>query len=79
MTLERSDLLLRQEETMNILNNCQNFTPQYLLNYFLKYRNDSDCVYIFDNLPEKLQKTIDDMAAEEVKVKDGMIEENDKS
>jgi len=29
-------------------------------------------------LPEKLQKTIDDMASEEVKVKDGMIEENDK-
>jgi len=70
--------LLRQEETMHILNNYQNFTPQYILNYFLKYRNDSDCIYIFDNLPEKLQKTIDDMAAEEVKVKDEMIEENDK-
>ncbi len=32
--------LLRQKETMHILNNYQNFTPQELLNYFLKYRND---------------------------------------
>jgi hypothetical protein len=29
-----------------------------------------DCIYIFDNLPKDLQKTADDLAFEEVKMKD---------
>jgi uncharacterized protein YdcH (DUF465 family) len=40
----------------------------------MQHHNDSDCIYIFNNLPKDLQKTIDDLAAEEVKVKDKMIE-----
>ena len=56
--------LLRQEETMHILNNYQNFTPQELLDHFFKNNNDSDCIYIFDNLPQDLQKELDDMAGE---------------
>jgi len=56
--------LLRQEETMHILNNYQNFTHQELLNHFFRNNNDSDCIYIFDNLPQDLQKELDDMAGE---------------
>jgi hypothetical protein len=56
--------LLRQEETMHILNNYQNFTPQELLDHFVRNGNDSDCIYIFDNLPQDLQKELDDMAGE---------------
>ena len=64
MTLERSDLLLRQEETMHILNNYQTFTHQELLDHFFRNNNDSDCIYIFDNLPQDLQKKLDDIAGE---------------
>jgi predicted glycosyltransferase len=56
--------LLRQEETMHILNNYQTFTHQELLNHFFRNNNDSDCIYIFDNLPQDLQKELDDMAGE---------------
>lgn len=56
--------LLRQEETMHILNNYQNFTHQKLLDHFFRNNNDSDCIYIFDNLPQDLQKELDDMAGE---------------
>jgi len=87
--------LLRQEETMHILNNYQNFTHQEgaerrsalgaLLDHFVKNGNDSDCIYIFDNLPQDLQKELDDMAGEISKQnqiliieKDKMIEENEK-
>jgi hypothetical protein len=66
--------LIREEETKYVLNNYQSMTPQYLLDYFMQHKNDSDCIYIFNNLPKDLQKTIDDLAAEEVKVKDKMIE-----
>jgi beta-glucosidase-like glycosyl hydrolase len=56
--------LLRQEETMHILNNYQNFTHQELLDHFFKNNNDSDCIYIFDNLPQDLQKKLDELAGE---------------
>ena len=56
--------LLRQKETMHILNNYQTFTHQELLDHFVRNGNDSDCIYIFDNLPQDLQKELDDMAGE---------------
>jgi peptidoglycan hydrolase CwlO-like protein len=71
--------LIREEETKYILDNYQSMTPQYLLDYIMGHHNDSDCIHIFNNLPQDLQKTIDDIAAEEVKVKDKMIEEVDKA
>jgi peptidoglycan hydrolase CwlO-like protein len=57
-------LLLRQEETMHILNNYQTFTHQELLDHFFKNNNDSDCIYIFNNLPQDFQKKLDDIAGE---------------
>ena len=106
MTLERSDLL-RQEETMHILNNYQTFSAEgtgdakrlthqegaerrsalgALLDHFVKNGNDSDCIYIFENLPQDLQKELDDMAGKISKQnqiliveKDKMIEENNKT
>lgn len=56
--------LLRQEETMHILNNYQIFTHQELLDHFFRNNNDSDCIYIFNNLPQDLQKELDDIAGE---------------
>lgn len=70
--------LLREEETKYVLDNYKSMSSQYLLDYFMQHHNDSDCIYIFNNLPQDLQKTIDDLALEEVKVKDKMIEEVDK-
>lgn len=69
--------LIRKEETKYVLDNYQSMTPQYLLDYFMQHHNDSDCIHIFNNLPQDLQKTIDDLAGEEVKVKDKMIEKVD--
>ena len=66
--------LIREEETKYVLDNYQTMTPQYILDYFLQHRNDSDCIYIFNNLPQNL---IDDLAAKEVKLKDKFIEEMD--
>lgn len=56
--------LLREEETMHILNNYQTFSHQELLDHFVRNNNDSDCIYIFNNLPKVLQKELDDMAGE---------------
>lgn len=69
--------LLRQEETMYILNNYQAFTHQKLLDHFVKNNNDSDCVYIFDNLPKELQKELDDIAGEISKQNQFLIGKND--
>jgi len=79
--------LLRQEETMHILNNYQNFTHQEgaerrsalgaLLDHFVRNGNDSDCIYIFDNLPQDLQKELDSMAGEISKQNQILIAKND--
>jgi septal ring factor EnvC (AmiA/AmiB activator) len=53
---------IREEDTKYVLDNYKTVTPQYLLDYFIKYKNDSDCIYIFVNLPQDLQKTVDDLA-----------------
>jgi beta-glucosidase-like glycosyl hydrolase len=34
------------------------------LDHFFKNNNDSDCIYIFDNLPQDLQKKLDELAGE---------------
>jgi septal ring factor EnvC (AmiA/AmiB activator) len=67
--------LIREEETKYVLNNYQSMTPQYLLDYFMKYHNDSDCIYIFNNLPKDLQKMVDDLAFEKLPELDRQIEE----
>lgn len=67
--------LIREEETKYVLDNYKTMTPQYLLDYFIKYKNDSDCIYIFDNLPQDLQKTIDDLAFETLPKLDRQIED----
>ena len=69
--------LLRQEETMHILNNYQNFTHQELLDHFVRNGNDSDCIYIFDNLPQDLQKELDSTAGEISKQNQILIAKND--
>jgi len=51
--------LIREIETKHILNIYNSMSAQQLLDYILSYHNDSDCKYIFDNLPQKLQGRID--------------------
>lgn len=75
---------IREKETKYILDTYKSMTPQNLLDYFMRHNNDSDCIYIFNNLPEDLQKTVDDLAGETVKVNakklkemDEQIKEND--
>lgn len=73
-TISLLEHLLRQEETMHILNNYQTLSHQdgaercsalgALLDHFFRNNNDSDCIYIFDNLPTYLQKELEDMAGE---------------
>lgn len=43
----------------------------------LKYNNDADCVYIFNNLPQDLQKMVDDLAGEVVKANNDKLKELD--
>jgi len=57
--------LIREIETKHILNiynsmaaklpaERSSVSAQQLLDYILSYHNDSDCKYIFDNLPQQL-------------------------
>ncbi|CCV02432.1 hypothetical protein IIV31_060R [Armadillidium vulgare iridescent virus] len=77
--------LIREEETKKVLSNCRSFTPQWFLDYFQKYGTDSDCDYIFENLPADIHKEVDDLALEFIRTTrlksaeaDLQIEENDK-
>jgi len=58
-------VLIREIETKHILNiynsmaaklpaERSSVSAQQLLDYILSYHNDSDCKYIFDNLPQQL-------------------------
>jgi hypothetical protein len=67
--------LIREIETKHILNIYNSMSAQQLLDYILSYHNDSDCKYIFDNLPQTLQDRIDELAGELVKIKDQQIAE----
>jgi chromosome segregation ATPase len=67
--------LIREIETKHILNIYNSMSAQQLLDYILSYHNDSDCKYIFDNLPQTLQDQIDELAGELVKIKDQQIAE----
>ncbi|CCV02479.1 hypothetical protein IIV31_107L [Armadillidium vulgare iridescent virus] len=58
---------IREEETKRVLSNCRSVTPQWLLDYFLEHDTDSDCDYIFENLPSDIHKQVDDLAAQFVK------------
>lgn len=68
---------IREKETKYILDNYKSMTPQNLLDYLMQHNNDSDCIYIFNNLPKDLQKTVDDLAGEVVKINAVKIKEND--
>ena len=65
--------LIREIETKHILNTYNSMSAQQLLDYILSYHNDSDCKYIFDSLPQKLQDRIDELAGELVKIRDQQI------
>jgi len=65
--------LIREIETKHILNIYNSMSAQQLLDYILSYHNDSDCKYIFDNLPQTLQDRIDELAGEVVKIRDQQI------
>ena len=69
--------LIREIETKHILNTYNSMSVQQLLDYILSYHNDSDCKYIFDNLPQTLQDRIDKLAGELVKIRDQQIAERD--
>ena len=58
---------IREKETKYILDTYKSMTPQNLLDYLMQHNNDSDCIYIFNNLPKDLQKIVDDLAGEAVK------------
>ena len=58
---------IREEETKRVLSNCRSVTPQWFLDYFLEHDTDSDCDYIFENLPSDIHKQVDDLAAQFVK------------
>jgi hypothetical protein len=59
---------IREEETKRVLSNCRSVTPQWFLDYFLEHDTDSDCDYIFENLPSDIHKQVDDLAAQFVKI-----------
>jgi chromosome segregation ATPase len=65
--------LIREIETKHILNIYNSMSAQQLLDYILSYHNDSDCKYIFDNLPQTLQDEIDKLAGDLVKIRDQQI------
>ncbi|MGL5961892.1 MAG: hypothetical protein ACRCZ0_08050 [Cetobacterium sp.] len=67
--------LIREIETKHILNIYNSMSAQQLLDYILSHHNDSDCKYIFDNLPQELQYKIDELAGELVKIRDQQIAE----
>jgi TRAP-type C4-dicarboxylate transport system substrate-binding protein len=68
--------LLRQE-TMNILNNYQTLTPKWLLDHFITNNNDSDCVFIYKNLPENIRNEIDEAAVAILKENEQQFKKNE--
>jgi TRAP-type C4-dicarboxylate transport system substrate-binding protein len=67
---------IREKETKYILDTYKSMTPQNLLDYLMQHNNDSDCIYIFNNLPKDLQKIVDDLAGEVVKANAVKIKAN---
>ena len=69
--------LLHPDETTHILKNYQNMSSQQIFDYFNQINHDSDCIYIYRNLPENLKKEIDIIASEQSKLNQICIEQND--
>ena len=69
--------LLHPEETTHILKNYQNMSSQQIFDYFTHINHDSDCIYIYRNLPDNLKKEIDIIASEQSKQNDQQIKQND--
>jgi len=69
--------LLHPEETTRILKNYQNMSSQQIFDYFNQINHDSDCIYIYRNLPENLKKEIDIITSEQSKLNDQQIKELD--
>ena len=45
-----------RNETKDVLKNYKSYTPESLFAYLMSYEYDNDCQYIFNNLPQALQK-----------------------
>jgi hypothetical protein len=52
------ELLLRPEETMEIVRNKDEYTTDWFLNHFFVHSNDYDCKYIFSQLSQTVQEQI---------------------
>jgi hypothetical protein len=74
--------LLRPEETIHILNNYKNMnmSSQQIFDYFNQpnINHDSDCIYIYRNLPEEIKKEIDIITTEQSKQNQIQIKEMNK-
>ena len=55
----------REIETKNILKNCETMTPQNILDYLYKY-NNMDSIYIYENLPDNVQKEVDKLIVQKL-------------
>ena len=56
---------IREIETKNILKNCETMTPQNILDYLYKY-NNMDSIYIYENLPDNVQKEVDKLIVQKL-------------
>lgn len=72
--------LRRPEQTTYILNNFKNMSSQQLFDYFNQpnINHDSDCIYIYRNLPEEMKKEIDIITTEQSKRNQIQIKEMSK-
>jgi protoheme ferro-lyase len=52
-------------------------SSQQIFDYFNQINHDSDCIYIYRNLPENLKKEIDIITSEQSKLNDQQIKLND--
>lgn len=56
---------IREIETKNIIENCHTMTPQDILDYLYKYENMDSC-YIYENLPDNVQKELDNLIVQKL-------------
>jgi DNA repair exonuclease SbcCD ATPase subunit len=72
------ELLLRPEETMDIIRSKDEYTTDWFLNHFFVHSNDYDCKYIYSQLSQNVQEQIN---AEDKKLcdrLDAIIEDSQK-
>jgi predicted RNase H-like nuclease (RuvC/YqgF family) len=52
-------------------------TPKWLLDHFITNNNDSDCVFIYKNLPENIRNEIDEAAVAILKENEQQFKKNE--